>query len=136
MNSVKYYAILIYLCIFSFYSCNQKYKYFYTKNKKSFQELTEILKEHLLIGNACCIGEGCLDAKMENLMATLNFNCIRKDTIEKTFNFSNNSSCTFESIEFVYRYNSKTIGPKSYPKAGEEVERISENWFVRKIYFD
>ncbi len=133
MNLIK--SFTFFLCLFVISSCSEKYKSFYEKNQKSFQELTESINQNNLIGEACCVGDNCFDHATENLMTSLNFECVRRDTVEKTLNFTCNSS-KLKAIEFVYQYKNDEGEPKSYPKAGEEIERLSERWFVRKIYFD
>lgn len=128
-------SLMFFLCLFVLCSCSEKYKLFYEKNQKSLKELTESINQNDLIEGPCCVGDNCFDNAIENLMTSLDFQCARRDTVEKTLNFTGYNN-KLKAIEFVYQYNSDSGEPKSYPKAGEEIERLSKEWFVRKVYFD
>lgn len=69
-------------------------------------------------------------------MRDLGIDCMSKDTIKGTLNFVFKHRRALSSIEFIYQYNASLGNPKSFPKAGEVVEKLSDKWFVRKIAFD
>lgn len=134
MNLIKNYTIL--LCLLVLYSCGERYKSFYEENQEPLQELVNKIAKVNFVESACCVEDGCFEDVVEVLMNSLQFECVRRDTIERTLNFTGSSSSKLKTVEFVYQYSNNGEEPKSYPKAGEEIKRISKKWFVRKIYFD
>ncbi|PRD46139.1 hypothetical protein [Sphingobacterium haloxyli] len=124
---------IIVLVSFTTISCDS-YERYYEQNRNDLDQLAAVLLTQLEDEDVYCIDDS-LNSLSEK-MRDLGIDCVNRDTIEGTLNFIFQHRQSLSSVEFIYQYDASTGNPKSFPKAGEVVEKLSDKWFVRKIAFD
>ena len=128
--------ICVHLCVFIFYSCNDKYRTFYHDNREAFRELVKKFQLDEVPTHLCCVGGNCLEKDVEDMMKSLNIECVKNDTVYNALIFTLYNQEYLTKVEYIYKYESVGKEIISYGRAGEKVEQITSNWYIRKIYFD
>jgi hypothetical protein len=119
-------------------ACVEKEISFYKNNSSNLLQLAKRIQTDPRLDTLryCCVNQNkCLDFAEINMMNSLDITCVSKDTSARTISFTI-SDKNLKKTHLVYLYDNKKLAPISYPKAGIEIKKINDNWFLEINTFD